>query len=741
MASVGFIGFGAAGMLWWGLAVLVPIAIHLLNRYRHKEIDWAAMELLRRALVVRARQVRIEDILILILRCLAVALLALAMARPTLRTSGGGLLGSQPDVGVVIALDGSYSMGHRPGVSTRFDLARARVRDILKTLRPGNPVTLVLLGKKVHYLTSLRQNTGYDEGLFDKVLAATTPLAERLDLETCLDELKPLVRGIGPSNRECYLVTDAQATSWQELSEKSRLALRELSTGSRVFFLSVASENAENLAVTNFALAAGALRKETMARYLVEVTNFGRQTQERVAVSLVLDDKPVDQRVVDRIAPGHPATVALFTRFTHAGNNRLSVRLGSDALKADNERHAVAYVRDLVQVLCVDGEPSKEAYKGETGYLATALVPKRGAPAGSTLLVKTVPYYELGAQRLADYQVVILANVPGVERAQLAALSSFVQQGGGLIVFLGGKSLSGWKPGQEGGALLPARLLALANPKGEPEGLPMGIEMPGHPVASALAALPEGLLNAARFTQYVKVAPVQGSRVILKIAGTDDPLLVEKSEDRGRVLLFTSTANRDWTDLVINPAYPILLHQAVAYLTRQEHERSFTVGELLNLTLPRTSTQSNVFIRDPSGQDRSIVVEESEGQRRLKDVRPEWPGFYEARYAPGLPPLVAAVNVESAESDVRSLVGSQLFAVFRGLPVRVLGAGDELAAAIQASRMGRPLWRYVLMLALLVLAVEAFLAHRFTRRVAGLAAREAVREEILGPRPVAGTGR
>jgi hypothetical protein len=148
-----------------------------------------------------------------------------------------------------------------------------------------------------------------------------------------------------------------------------------------------------------------------------------------------------------------------------------------------------------------------------------------------------------------------------------------------------------------------------------------------------------------------------------------------------------------------------------------------------------------VFIRDPSGQDRSIVVEESEGQRRLKDVRPEWPGFYEARYAPGLPPLVAAVNVESAESDVRSLVGSQLFAVFRGLPVRVLGAGDELAAAIQASRMGRPLWRYVLMLALLVLAVEAFLAHRFTRRVAGLAAREAVREEILGPRPVAGTGR
>lgn len=46
-------------LLWGGLGLLgvsVPIIIHLLNRYRHKQIDWAAMELLKRAMTIRSHK-------------------------------------------------------------------------------------------------------------------------------------------------------------------------------------------------------------------------------------------------------------------------------------------------------------------------------------------------------------------------------------------------------------------------------------------------------------------------------------------------------------------------------------------------------------------------------------------------------------------------------------------------------------------------------------------------------------
>ena len=69
----------------WGIlgaiGVAVPIIIHLLHQRHRRRTDWAAMELLRRALVVRSGQVKLEDLLILLLRCLVVRLLTLYVRR------------------------------------------------------------------------------------------------------------------------------------------------------------------------------------------------------------------------------------------------------------------------------------------------------------------------------------------------------------------------------------------------------------------------------------------------------------------------------------------------------------------------------------------------------------------------------------------------------------------------------------------------------------------------------------
>lgn len=720
-------------MLWGMLAIAVPILIHLLNRYRHKRIDWAAMELLRRALVIRARQIRIEDILVLVLRCLAVLLLALAMARPTLSSAGAKWFGAESRVGVVIALDASYSMAHRPGMNTRFERALTRARKVLGTLEPGDPVSLVLMGSTPRILL---RDVGYDAARIEKVLSEAAPLPERLNLELCAEEIEKLVREIRAPLRECYFVTDAQATSWQELSEKVKIALREMNTVAKVFYLSISAESAENLALTNFVLASGMLRKGAIARYVAEVTNFGRQPQERVGVTLTLAGKAVDQRVIDRIPAGEAKTIPLFARLDAAGDTRLGAQLGPDPLTVDNVRYAVTHVSEQVRVLAVDGAPSDEPYKSETDFLVTALSPKRGGPAAASLGVKVIPWLALPGERLSDYQVVILANVPDIRKDQAAALHTYVQQGGGLIVFLGDKTIprlfnARMAMGEK--SLLPARLTALANPK-DPEGVTMEPALSGHPIVAGIEGLPSELLRAASFTQYVKAELVEGGRELLKFTGTDDPLLAEKALGRGRVLLFTSTADRDWTNFVVNPTYPILLHQAVTYLSRHENERSFAVGEAINLTLPRVNVQASALVRDPAGKDFPLQVGEREGQRVVSYARPELPGFYEVRYASGLPPIVVAVNVEPAESDVRSLVGAALNKAFQGVPVRLVGWGDDLELAVKTGRVGHELWRVLMILGLAMFALESFLAWFFSRRMTGAAAREATKEELLGGR-------
>ena len=82
-----------------GLALAsLPIIIHLLNRRRFKRMDWAAMEFLLKAAVRNRRRVRLENLLLLLLRTLIVILLVMAVSRPfTSRESGlAGGCGAEP---------------------------------------------------------------------------------------------------------------------------------------------------------------------------------------------------------------------------------------------------------------------------------------------------------------------------------------------------------------------------------------------------------------------------------------------------------------------------------------------------------------------------------------------------------------------------------------------------------------------------------------------------------------------
>ena len=90
------------------LAGAIPVIIHIINRNRFRQIRWGAMHLLEQILRSRRRRLRIEQILLLLVRIAIPVLLALCMARPVL-TGAKALLG-KAKTSLVIVLDNSYSM-------------------------------------------------------------------------------------------------------------------------------------------------------------------------------------------------------------------------------------------------------------------------------------------------------------------------------------------------------------------------------------------------------------------------------------------------------------------------------------------------------------------------------------------------------------------------------------------------------------------------------------------------------
>src|SRR5262245_41225666 len=141
--------FGLPSMLWWAAAAAVPILIHLFARQRFRRVSWAAMEFLKRAFQKTKRRIRLENLLLLLLRVAAIVLLALALADPRLKTS---LLdaGSDSRREVVIVFDNSFSMGYREASGeTPFHRAHDQALKLVRSLRGerGDTATLVSAGK------------------------------------------------------------------------------------------------------------------------------------------------------------------------------------------------------------------------------------------------------------------------------------------------------------------------------------------------------------------------------------------------------------------------------------------------------------------------------------------------------------------------------------------------------------------------------------------------------------------
>jgi len=714
-------------VLWGVLAtagVSVPIIIHLLHQKYRRRTDWAAMELLRRAMIIRSGQVRLEDYLLMLLRCLVLALVVFAMLRPTLRNWVAGLFGEQR-VGMVVAVDASYSMTHGKHTK-RFSRATSRALQILSTSRVGDPATVVLMGNRPQMLL---RATGYDEQRFRDALEELKPLPQRLNLERCLAEAEQLVAELKTPVRECYLVTDAQATDWESLSEEAKASLRRITESASLLLVPVGSDGEENLAVTRFEYASGSLVPSGMARFVAEIQNQGHLTHDGGEATFHIDGQAIRRQPLGTIKEGETKVVSFFTSFDKGGDARLDVSLNPDQLNIDNRRHTVVTVRLRIRVLCVDGEPSSGENPSETFYLMKALRLKQVGEDATMNAVRT-DWQDVDAENFADYDVIALANVPSVAEDTAERLSRFVHRGGGLLVFAGDRvdvEAYNSRLQYDGSGLLPGKLLSAVSAENRSaadsdddckQGWRLGPISSDHILATIAKAIPEPELATAGFKRVIKVRPDSAAVTILSLSDETLPLLLEKRIGQGAVLLVTTTADRQWGNLAVHPLYPMLLQQAVTHLTSRPGEREFGVGEPGQVPVAGQKADARVTLRVPEGDARSVQLSMLDTGEVVCPIETEQPGIYEVVPGEG-PASVAAVNIDPAESDVKVLPATALAEILGSVPAEVIGEDANLAAVIKQSRQGVEISKALLILAGLVFLLQGYLAKRFTRRMTG----------------------
>ena len=324
------------------------------------------------------------------------------------------------------------------------------------------------------------------------------------------------------------------------------------------------------------------------------------------------------------------------TASVRPGDYAVRVRLDNDALDLDDTRTVIIRVKDHVPVMLVNGKPAAELYDQATEWLKDALNPFQAGLiprniAARPRVVSEAQFSDAALGDLTPYDCVFLCDMPQLDAGEVRRLETHLHRGGGVVISLGPRvDLEAYNRlvYRNGDGILPARLIGRQSaPPKSYFNLFAGSDDKDYkdPPLNAFTDIRDReTLRSARFHEYVRaeLAPGGRARKILSFlpeASTasassqergnvsplpaGDPALVEWARYRGRVVLFTSTINMDWTTWPVSPSFPALmqelLHFAVAGRLREQRA---VVGDVLEEYLPPAAGGLAFTLHTPDGR-------------------------------------------------------------------------------------------------------------------------------------------
>lgn len=589
-------------LLAGGAAIASPILIHLLSKRRFKVVAWAAMEFLLDADQRNRRRIRLEHLLLLLLRCLAVLLIALLVARPFVLPTGlGALAMQQVRTERIIVLDDSPSMAARAGGRTVMEQTLAMLSDFVRNTavqQPGDTLTLLLTSQPaqplIHgqYFEKSEQLIAALERIGPSDVAADLPGAA-LAVQKMIDESAQ--SGAGAVNRVVYFVTDMRRPDWptqQAADDEQALAnlLKRLADrADGLVIADIGRSTPGNLSIGSVIASEKVLTAGVHTQYQVSVVNHGPGAATDVPVSFTARNAPPLESFVDQIPAGGQAVLPFSFTFREPGSQTISVELPPDVLPADNTHHFAAQVGQGVNVLIVDGDPSARFGDAESFYLNRALNPPGQAISGNR--TEVITENQFGSVDLRRYQVIALCNVYQIPADQRQALRRWVERGGALIIAPGDQvdaNVYNQQLFMDGRGVMPMRLITTAGDLSERDWVNLSVLDANHPITQVFAGANNPLIQQVKFFRYWVAEPAELSnaqqaspRVIATFNNTQrSPAIVEQRLGEGRVIGMAIPLDNDWHTWPSDPSYVVTMLQTVRYLAPAEANRgNLVVGE------------------------------------------------------------------------------------------------------------------------------------------------------------------
>ncbi len=634
-------------LTWAFLAVLIPVAIHLINMMRHRRVQWAAMEFLLASYKKHRRWIWMRQLLLLITRMAAVALLVAMLAQLVTPNQWSNLLGTETTHHVIL-LDDSLSMADLEGGTEAFETARQAIGRIvsLASNREGAQRFSLIRFSRADRAVQSQQDYRAVPDLLDQLLQGAfeetlqqqgrkievTQLAvgprEALTLADQLLADQPHERSV------LHLMSDFRQYDWQQPAELRELLGRISDRGTHLHFVRCVDQAHANLSVTDLQPQPGTLAAGVPLMVRVTVQNHGQQLAERIVLSVQsvfhsvrADGSPqapqsedLPDVLIDSLRPGESVTKQFQVFFPTTGQHVVRVSLPPDALLADNRRWCVLDLPEGERVLLIDGDArDRSAY-----YLQSVFEPDVKTKTGVLPEVQDAAFLrDADPVELRRYHAIYLLDVPQLDPRAVENVEQFVRQGGGLAIFAGPNwqvsFYNRWYNSGEGLFPVPvSTLVDVDHDRASSQGVPRGqVRFIDHPMLQALGGPDNPFARSIRIDRYVKVPPswqpsAESTTQVLSRVDDEDPLIIERRFGEGRVVAFLTSLTPDWNNWALEPSFVVValqLHAHLADQIRPSHQQ--TVGQPLTVTVDRSRLRADVLFSVPTADQKRRQFEKT----------------------------------------------------------------------------------------------------------------------------------
>ena len=409
----------------------VPLILHLMQNKRTVRMPFPTLRFLQLAQKSSSRRIRMENLLLWLLRTLIMALLGFAFAMPTLRSRQMDWLGESPrDVAVV--LDVSYSMQYQTGRQRVWDKAREMVDTVVGGMGENDRVCVYLAGDRPEALIAEPVDLGEQgvPGLKEREPAfGSSRLAPAVNMA-----LAALEKGSPGREREVVILTDNQALAWDGFVGSSADSNAVETVGSTwdpkrvdartTFFVGLLGVPApENVAPVDVSLSPPFLVEGISGQVTARLSHVGDVSE--TTLSFFVNDEEVGRRSallgMEKAPPPQFATPPL-----PVGIHTARVEVPDDNLAQDNAFHFLIHVEERLPTLVVGGDK-------DTRFIRAALRAGSGRNGGEP---EWVTPDRLGEKPLHEYVALFLCNALPLSGQELERVQAYVKAGGLLVLWV-----------------------------------------------------------------------------------------------------------------------------------------------------------------------------------------------------------------------------------------------------------------------------------------------------------------